>query len=226
MSSIPACSIPPLLLFLSLLFHCLQGTATYTIGCFGCNFHCKFCQNFLTSQALVSAGQSQPSSDEEVVIPSAAAAASSAGAPHDEMEAEESEDRKHSEHLLQQSECVENARDRFQQEIEELVCVSCVRLLFLVSHTSSSSLTWLCFLLFPFFIVLFSPLCLSLDSYLSCLLCDLFSSCSCFFVCVFSVMVALTLLLRLSMRPRSSMPLPSPSPTTNQPPSSNSDLMS
>lgn len=34
------------------LFHFLPGTNTMTFGMFGCNFHCPFCQNWLSSQVL------------------------------------------------------------------------------------------------------------------------------------------------------------------------------
>jgi len=33
------------------LFHFLPGTTAYSIGTAGCNLHCKFCQNWTTSQA-------------------------------------------------------------------------------------------------------------------------------------------------------------------------------
>lgn len=33
-------------------FHCLPGSATLTFGMLGCDFHCGYCQNWLTSQAL------------------------------------------------------------------------------------------------------------------------------------------------------------------------------
>ncbi len=33
------------------LFHFLPGTGVYSIGTAGCNLHCKFCQNWTTSQA-------------------------------------------------------------------------------------------------------------------------------------------------------------------------------
>lgn len=33
-------------------FHVLPGTATLTFGMLGCDFHCPYCQNWLTSQAL------------------------------------------------------------------------------------------------------------------------------------------------------------------------------
>lgn len=34
------------------LYHFLPGTDTMTFGMFGCNFHCPFCQNWLSSQVL------------------------------------------------------------------------------------------------------------------------------------------------------------------------------
>lgn len=34
------------------LFHCLPGSDTLTFGMLGCDFHCGYCQNWLTSQAL------------------------------------------------------------------------------------------------------------------------------------------------------------------------------
>jgi pyruvate formate lyase activating enzyme len=34
------------------LFHCLPGSNTLTVGMLGCDFHCRYCQNWLTSQAL------------------------------------------------------------------------------------------------------------------------------------------------------------------------------
>ena len=34
------------------LFHVLPGTDILTFGMLGCNFHCPFCQNWITSQAL------------------------------------------------------------------------------------------------------------------------------------------------------------------------------
>lgn len=34
------------------LYHFLPGTNTMTFGMFGCNFHCPFCQNWLSSQVL------------------------------------------------------------------------------------------------------------------------------------------------------------------------------
>src|SRR3989442_668321 len=33
-------------------FHCLPGSDTLTFGMLGCDFHCGYCQNWLTSQAL------------------------------------------------------------------------------------------------------------------------------------------------------------------------------
>ncbi len=33
-------------------FHVLPGTAAFSFGMLGCDFHCDFCQNWLTSQAL------------------------------------------------------------------------------------------------------------------------------------------------------------------------------
>src|SRR5574341_1483884 len=33
-------------------FHCLPGSETLTFGMLGCDFHCGYCQNWLTSQAL------------------------------------------------------------------------------------------------------------------------------------------------------------------------------
>jgi pyruvate formate lyase activating enzyme len=33
-------------------FHCLPGSSTLTFGMLGCDFHCGYCQNWLTSQAL------------------------------------------------------------------------------------------------------------------------------------------------------------------------------
>src|SRR5687767_8664575 len=33
-------------------FHVLPGSDTLTFGMLGCNFHCGYCQNWLTSQAL------------------------------------------------------------------------------------------------------------------------------------------------------------------------------
>jgi len=33
-------------------FHCLPGSNTLTFGMLGCDFHCGYCQNWLTSQAL------------------------------------------------------------------------------------------------------------------------------------------------------------------------------
>jgi len=33
------------------LFHFMPGTSTYSIGTFGCNFRCSFCQNYEISQA-------------------------------------------------------------------------------------------------------------------------------------------------------------------------------
>ncbi|MCF7669567.1 MAG: AmmeMemoRadiSam system radical SAM enzyme, partial [Verrucomicrobia bacterium] len=33
-------------------FHLLPGNNALTFGMLGCNFHCPFCQNWLTSQAL------------------------------------------------------------------------------------------------------------------------------------------------------------------------------
>jgi pyruvate formate lyase activating enzyme len=33
-------------------FHCLPGSHTLTFGMLGCDFHCGYCQNWLTSQAL------------------------------------------------------------------------------------------------------------------------------------------------------------------------------
>lgn len=33
-------------------FHCLPGSETLTFGMLGCDFHCSYCQNWLTSQAL------------------------------------------------------------------------------------------------------------------------------------------------------------------------------
>ena len=33
-------------------FHCLPGSRTLTFGMLGCDFHCGYCQNWLTSQAL------------------------------------------------------------------------------------------------------------------------------------------------------------------------------
>ncbi len=33
-------------------FHCLPGSDTLTYGMLGCDFHCGYCQNWLTSQAL------------------------------------------------------------------------------------------------------------------------------------------------------------------------------
>jgi len=33
-------------------FHCLPGSAALTFGMLGCDFHCGYCQNWLTSQAL------------------------------------------------------------------------------------------------------------------------------------------------------------------------------
>lgn len=34
------------------LFHCLPGSETLTFGMLGCDFHCGYCQNWLTSQTL------------------------------------------------------------------------------------------------------------------------------------------------------------------------------
>ncbi len=34
------------------LYHFLPGTNTMTFGMFGCNFHCPFCQNWLSSQVM------------------------------------------------------------------------------------------------------------------------------------------------------------------------------
>jgi len=33
-------------------FHCLPGSTTLTFGMLGCDFHCGYCQNWVTSQAL------------------------------------------------------------------------------------------------------------------------------------------------------------------------------
>src|SRR5437763_12332475 len=33
-------------------FHCLPGSDTLTFGMLGCDLHCAYCQNWLTSQAL------------------------------------------------------------------------------------------------------------------------------------------------------------------------------
>ncbi|MBI4481319.1 MAG: AmmeMemoRadiSam system radical SAM enzyme, partial [Acidobacteria bacterium] len=33
-------------------FHVLPGSSTLTFGMLGCDFHCGYCQNWLTSQAL------------------------------------------------------------------------------------------------------------------------------------------------------------------------------
>ena len=33
-------------------FHILPGSNTLTFGMLGCDFHCGYCQNWLTSQAL------------------------------------------------------------------------------------------------------------------------------------------------------------------------------
>src|SRR5439155_2746069 len=34
-------------------FHCLPGSDTLTFGMLGCDFHCGYCQNWLTSQASI-----------------------------------------------------------------------------------------------------------------------------------------------------------------------------
>ena len=49
------------------LFHFLPGSKTFSIGTAGCNLHCKFCQNWTTSQAEPEEVQTEPLSPKEVV---------------------------------------------------------------------------------------------------------------------------------------------------------------
>lgn len=44
-------------------FHCLPGSDTLTFGMLGCDFHCGYCQNWLTSQALRDAAAGVTPSD-------------------------------------------------------------------------------------------------------------------------------------------------------------------
>ncbi len=51
-------------------FHLLPGAKALTFGMLGCNFHCGFCQNWLSSQALKTPraiGQIEPITPEEIV---------------------------------------------------------------------------------------------------------------------------------------------------------------
>ena len=41
-------------------FHCLPGSRTLTFGMLGCDFHCGYCQNWMTSQALRDATAGTP----------------------------------------------------------------------------------------------------------------------------------------------------------------------
>src|ERR687883_82973 len=43
-------------------FHVLPGTNALTFGMLGCDFHCGYCQNWVTSQALRDAGASTDAS--------------------------------------------------------------------------------------------------------------------------------------------------------------------
>src|SRR5574341_2012754 len=44
-------------------FHCLPGSDTLTFGMLGCDFHCGYCQNWLTSQALRDPAAGTPPTD-------------------------------------------------------------------------------------------------------------------------------------------------------------------
>ena len=44
-------------------FHCLPGSDTLTFGMLGCDFHCGYCQNWLTSQALRDSAAGVPPTD-------------------------------------------------------------------------------------------------------------------------------------------------------------------
>jgi pyruvate formate lyase activating enzyme len=41
-------------------FHAFPGTDALTFGLLGCDLHCSYCQNWLTSQACVIPGRSRP----------------------------------------------------------------------------------------------------------------------------------------------------------------------
>ncbi len=52
-------------------YHALPGTRTLSFGMLGCDFHCGYCQNWVTSQALrdeAAQGPFEPVSAEEIVV--------------------------------------------------------------------------------------------------------------------------------------------------------------
>ena len=60
-------------------FHALPGALTFSFGMTGCNFKCSFCQNYLTSQALMGpacpAGEIEPAAPEKLAADARAAGA-------------------------------------------------------------------------------------------------------------------------------------------------------